>query len=396
VPSLDVDRARALTPGCQHVVHLNHAGASLLPQPVLDAVVGHLELEAQIGGYEAAEAAADRLEGVYASLGRLLGARPEDVALVGSATQAWSAAVLALPVAAGDRVLCTRTEYGSSAIALLQLAERTGCEIVVVDDGPDGEVDLAAFERALGDGPVAFASLVHVPTGEGLVQPAEEVGRLCRAAGVPLVLDACQSVGQLELDVRALGCSVLVASGRKFLRAPRGTGFLWVDPELLPRLRPVHLDLRSAEWVAPDRYRMRDDVRRFEQFEADHAGRLGLGAAVDHALGWGLGAIEARVGALAAALRERLADIPGVEVHDRGRRRCGITTSTVAGVPAQEVADRLRAQGINTSVSLAGYARHDLRHERAGDLLRASVHYTTTEDELDRAAGAIRRIAETP
>jgi selenocysteine lyase/cysteine desulfurase len=396
VPSLDVDRARALTPGCEHVLHLNHAGASLLPQPVLDAVVGHLQREAQIGGYEAVAEAAEPLEAVYASLGRLLGARPEDVALVESATAAWNAAVLALPIAAGDRVVCTRTEYGSNAIVLLQLAERTGCEIVLVGDGPDGEVDLEAFETALAQGPVAFASLVHVPTGEGLVQPAEEVGRLCRAAGVPLLLDACQSVGQLPVDVGALGCSVLVASGRKYLRGPRGTGFLWVDPALLPRLRPVALDLRGADWVAPGQYRMREGVRRFERFEADYAGRLGLGAAVDHALGWGIDAIEARVTALAAGLRERLGEIPGVRVHDRGRRRCGITSSTVDGVPAARVAERLRTQGINTSVSLPTFAQHDARHRSVGDLLRASVHYVTTDDELDRAAAAIREVAETP
>jgi selenocysteine lyase/cysteine desulfurase len=396
VPSLDVARARALTPGCGRVLHLNHAGASLAPQPVLDAVVGHLQLEAEIGGYEAADAAADRLESVYASLGRLLGARADDVALVESATAAWNAVVLALPVEAGQRVVCTRTEYGSNAIVLLQLAERTGCEIVVVDDGPDGEVDLDAFERALVGGPVAFASLVHVPTGEGLVQPASEVGRLCRAAGVPLVLDACQSVGQLALDVSALGCSVLVGSGRKYLRGPRGTGFLWVDPALLPRLRPMALDMRGADWVGPAEYRMREDVRRFEQFEASYAARLGLGAAVDHALGWGLEAIEARVTALGTALRERLAEIPGVRVHDRGRRRCGITSSTVEGAPGAVVARRLRSLGINTSVSIPSFAQLDVRHRTVGDLLRASVHYVTTDDELDRAAAAIREVAETP
>jgi selenocysteine lyase/cysteine desulfurase len=396
VPSLDVDRARALTPGCEHVVHLNHAGASLLPQPVLDAVVGHLEREAQIGGYEACAEAADRLEAVYTSLATLLGARPEDLALVESASAGWDAVVLALPVAAGEQVVCTRTEYGSNAIVLLQLAERTGCEIVVVEDAPTGEVDLEAFEAALASGPVAFASLVHVPTGEGLVNPAEDVGRLCRAAGVPLVLDACQSVGQLPVDVGAIGCSVLTASGRKYLRGPRGTGFLWVDPTLLPRLRPLALDLRGADWIAPDEYRMREDVRRFEQFEASYAARLGLGAAVDHALGWGIEAIEARVTAMAEGLRARLAEIPGLSVLDRGTRRCGITTSTVDGVAATSVVERLRAQAINTSASLRTFAQHDQRlGPEVTELLRASVHCTTTDEELDRAAAAIREVAET-
>jgi selenocysteine lyase/cysteine desulfurase len=354
--------------------------------------VGHLELEARIGGYEAAEAARARHASVYASIGALLGASPDDVALVDSNTTAWDAAVQAFPLSAGQQVVCTRAEYGSNAIVLLQLAERTGCEIVVVDDDPDGQVDVDAFERAL-QGPVAFASLVHVPTGSGLVNPAEEIGRRCREAGVPLVLDACQSVGQLPVDVGAIGCSVLTASSRKFLRGPRGTGFLWVDPQLLPDLVPPALDLHGADWVAPDRYEVRADVRRFEHFEADVAAQLGMGAAVDHALGWGLEAIAERTAALAGGLRARLAAIPGVAVHDKGTRRCAITTSTIEGVPAAEAAARLRDQHINVAVTTALFAQHDLPRRGLPDLLRASVHYTTTEDELDRFAAAVADLA---
>lgn len=394
--TIDVDRARALTPGCSHVLHLNHAGASLLPQPVLDAVVGHLELESRIGGYEAAEAAEPALDATYRSIARLIGAQPEDVALVDSATTAWNSVVLSMPVAPGDRVLCTRAEYGANAITLLVLQERTGCEVVVVEDDPTGQVDLDAFAAALRAGSVAFASLVHVPTGSGLVNPVEEVGRLCREAGVPLVVDCCQSVGQLPVDVEALGAAVATASARKFLRGPRGTGFLYVHPDLLPRLRPTTYDLRSATWVAPDRYEPVEGARRFEQFEADVAARLGMGAAVDHALGWGIDAIAERVTALADDLRARLSELDDVTVHDKGARLGAITTSTVAGVPAPEVARRLREQAINVSVVLPGFAQHDLPHRGLGELVRASVHYTTTDDELDRFTTALAQISETP
>jgi selenocysteine lyase/cysteine desulfurase len=225
------------------------------------------------------------------------------------------------------------------------------------------------------------------------VNPAVEIGRLCRDAGVPLVLDACQSVGQLPIDVEAIGCSVLTASARKFLRGPRGVGFLYVRRDLLPQLLPRTLDLRAADWVAPDRYEARGDARRFEQWEANIAARLGLGAAVDHALSWGLDAIAERVGALAQGLRERLAEIPGVTVHDKGTHRCGITTSTVDGVPPAEVRARLRAEDINVSVVAVGQAQHDLPHRGLGELVRASVHYVTTEAELDRAAAAVSAIA---
>jgi selenocysteine lyase/cysteine desulfurase len=393
VATLDVDKARALTPGCERVLHLNHAGASLLPQPVLDAVIGHLELESQIGGYEAAEAAAPQLERTYAALAELIGASASDIALTDSNTAAWNAAVHAFPLTEGHRVVLTRAEYGSNAISLLQLRDRTGCELVLVDDDADGQVDLADLERALAEGPVAFVSLVHVPTGSGLVNPAEEVGRLCRAAGVPLVLDACQAVGQLPVDVEAIGCDVLTGNGRKFLRGPRGTGFLYVRPSLLPRLRPITLDLRSATWVAPDLYEVRPDVRRFEQWEADVAARIGLGVAADHALGWGIDAIADRDTTLAEGLRHRLTAVPGVTVHDKGAHRCAITTFTVAGRSPDEVRLALRDQAVNVSVTAVSQAQYDLPHRALGDVVRASLHYVTTEDELDRFSSLIGELA---
>ena len=230
--SIDVDRARSLTPGCETVLHLNHAGASLLPQPVLDAVVGHLQLEARIGGYEAAEEAAAGVEHTYDAIAQLIGAEPSEIALMDSSTRAWDMALYSLPIAPQDRVLISRAEYGANAIALLQLQRRTGCQLVLVEDDRHGQIDLEALERALAADDTAMVCLVHVPTQGGLVNPAVEVGRLCRDAGVLFVLDACQSVGQLPLDVQELGCGVLTGNGRKFLRGPRGTGFLYMHPEL--------------------------------------------------------------------------------------------------------------------------------------------------------------------
>jgi len=390
---IDVDRARGLTPGCQQVLHLNHAGASLLPQPVLDAVVGHLQLEAQIGGYEAADAAAPQIERTYAAVAELIGASPGEIALMDSATRAWDMAVYSLPIEPQDRVLISRAEYGSNAIALLQLQQRTGCQLVLVDDDEHGQIDLDALERELAEDDAALVSLVHVPTQGGLVNPSAEVGRLCREAGVLFVLDACQSAGQLPLDVDELGCAVLTGNGRKFLRGPRGTGFLYMRRELIPQIEPVMLDLHAATWTAPDRYEVRDDARRFEMWEYDVAARVGLGVAVDHALGWGIDAIAERNSVLADGLRQRLAAIPGVTVHDQGEQRCAITTFAVDGVAARDVKARLRAEAVNVSVTNALSAQLDLPHRGLDSLVRASVHYVTTDDELDRFASLIHQIS---
>ncbi|MEN0129079.1 MAG: aminotransferase class V-fold PLP-dependent enzyme [Brevundimonas sp.] len=386
--SIDVARARAETPGTQNVVHLNNAGGSLRPAVVTDAVVAHLQLEATIGTYEAEEAAADRLGAVKPSIAQLVGARPDEIAIVESATVAWDVAFAGVPLRAGQRILTARTEYISNAIALLQACERTGASLQVIDDDEDGQVDLDALERALDDD-VALVALTHVPTGGGVVNPAAEVGRLTRAAGVLYLLDACQSVGQLHVDVRELGCDLLAATGRKFLRAPRGTGFLYASRDVTPGLVPPVLGLGAAAWTSPTTYEPAPDARRFESHERSMANVLGLGAAVDHALGWGTRAIEERVVGLAARLRDALEAAPGVVVRDRGLRRCGIVTFTVDGVPALEVRDALRAAGVNVSVTRSSSSQYDLAHRGLSEVVRASPHYYNTDDELAAAVAAL-------
>ena len=391
-----MERARALTPGCAEVLHLNHAGASLMTQPVLDAMTGHLRREAATGGYEAAEEAAPAVEHTYDALATLLGCNRNELALTDSATRAWDIALYSLPIEPQDRILISRAEYGSNAIALLQLQKRTGCQLVLVDDDEHGQIDLAALERALAADDVALVSLVHVPTQSGLVNPAAEVGRLCREAGVILALDAAQSVGQIPVDVAEIGCHVLAGSGRKYLRGPRGTGFLYMHQSLLAHVEPVMLDMKAANWVAPDRYEVRSDARRFESWEADIAARIGLGVAVDQALDLGLDAIARRTALLAESLRARLAEIPGVSVRDRGERLCAITTFTVDGNDPVEIKARLRNEGINVSVAVTTQARLDRTFEATDSVVRASVHYVTTDDELARFVDAISLIACAP
>ena len=387
---LDVQRARRDTPGCRQVAHLNNAGAALPPAVVTDAVIAHLRREAEIGGYEAETAAAGAVERTYAALGELIGAEPDEIALTENATRAWDMAFYAMSFRPGDRILTGRCEYASNVIAFLQVASRTGARVEVVDDDEYGQISLADLRRRTGPD-VALIALTHVPTQGGLVNPAAQVGAVAREAGVPYLLDACQSVGQLPVDVRELGCDILAAPGRKFLRGPRGTGFLYISSRLAERLEPPFLDLRAATWNAPDGYTVRPGARRFESWEGNVAGRIGLGVAVDYAMAWGLDAIEQRVASLAETLRGMLAELPGVRVHDRGLRRCGIVTFSVAGTDAAAVQRRLADARVNTSVSLVEYARNDLAARGLPDLVRASVHYYNTEEELVRLVDALPR-----
>ncbi|CAN99083.1 Probable class-V aminotransferase [Sorangium cellulosum So ce56] len=386
--TMDIAALRRDTPACASVLHFNNAGSSLPPAVVVDTVVEHLRREATVGGYEAEAEAGERLEAVYGAIARLIGAAPGEIALVENATRAWDMAFYSLRFGPGDRILTARTEYASNYIAFLQVARRTGAEIVPIPSDERGAVSLPALDRLL-DERVKLIAITHVPTNGGLVNPAEEIGRRARSAGVPFLLDACQSVGQLPIDVEAIGCDLLSATGRKYLRGPRGTGFLYVRRALLDRLEPPFLDLHAARWTAPDRYELRPDARRFENWESYVAGRLGLGAAAEYALRLGLPAIRDRVGALAERLRARLSEIPGVTVRDLGEQRCGIVTFTRAGEDATAIKERLAAQAIHVSVSTAAGTLLDFEDRGIPDLVRASVHYYNDESEIDRFVAAL-------
>jgi cysteine desulfurase/selenocysteine lyase len=386
---IDVARVRAETPGCRTVIHFNNAGAALQPQPVLEAVLGHLRLEAEIGGYEAADRAEAALEGVYGSIARLINAAPEEIALVENATRAWDMAFYSLKLGPGDRILTAMAEYASNVIAFLQIAERTGVEIVVVPNDEAGALSLEALERLI-DSHVKLIAVTHVPTNGGLVNPAAAIGRVARKHGIAYLLDACQSVGQMPVDVAEIQCDMLSATGRKFLRGPRGTGFLWVRRAMIEKLEPPFLDLQAAQWTGPQSYEIRKDARRFENWESFVAGRLGLGAAAEYALALGLDAIWARVKALAERLRRSLGEIPGVIVRDLGHERCGIVTFTTEGVSAPALLRALDAAKINAKTSSIFSTRYDMTARGLDMLLRASVHYYNTEDEIARFCEVVR------
>lgn len=391
--ALDLDRLRAETPGVRHCAHLNNAGAALMPLPVLDAMTGYLRREAEIGGYEAAAERSDSLDGVYDSVARLIGARPEEIALLENATVAWQMAFYALAASfqPGDRILTTRAEYAANYVAYLQTAKRCGIVIDVIPDDADGVLDPAAMRTML-DERVRLIAITWIPTNGGLVNPAAEVGRIARKAGIPYLLDACQALGQMPVDVDALGCDLLSATGRKFLRGPRGTGFLYVRRTLLERLEPAMIDHFAAPWVAPGRYRLREDARRFETWENNYAARLGLGVAADYALECGLDVIEARCHALADRLREALKRIPRVMLHDLGPRPCAIVSFSLAGIEAATVKVRCAAAGVNVSTSNPGSTLLDATARHLPTVVRASPHYYNTDGELERLLSVVREL----
>jgi len=365
-----------------------------MPNAVLDVVKDHLDLEAGIGGYEAEARRRDRVDSIYRAIAGMINCDPVDIALVESATVAWSRCYLGIVAGLkpGMRVLTARAEYASNYITMLQSAKQFGIEIEVIADDEYGQFDVKALEQRIGSD-VGLVCVTHVPTSGGLVNPAADIGRVTRAHGVPFLLDACQSAGQMPLDVEVLGVDAMSATGRKYLRGPRGTGFLYISKQLANRIEPPALDLHGAYWTGMDSYTVCDGARRFEWFESSVASRLGLGAAVEYAMRVGMENIWQRIVMLADELRQSLAEIEGVQVRDTGRLKSGIVTFTDDRIETSRLISYMRRNDINIGHSDARSTLIDLQGRGIEKLVRAPVHYFNTHEELDRFI-SLMRIAE--
>jgi selenocysteine lyase/cysteine desulfurase len=373
-------------------VHLNNAGAALVPRPVMEAVQAHLLLEQELGGYEAAESQGQALADTYGAVARLLGAAPGTIAMSQNSTTAFAQALEAFDFRPGDRILTSRADYASNQIMYLSLARRRGVEVVRVPELAGGGIDTGAVWEFIARKRPTLVALTWVPTNSGLVQDAEAVGRVCREAEVPYLVDACQAVGQMPVDVERLGCDYLAGTARKFLRGPRGVGFLYASPRVLAAgSHPLLVDMHGATWSDPDRFTLTPDARRFESWEISYALVLGVGAAATYALNVGIETARDRARALAQYTRERLEMIPGVRVLDRGRELCAIVTADVRR-EGSEVKLALRARGINTSSSEREDAVIDMDEKGVSSALRISPHYYNTAEEVDRAVEALREV----
>lgn len=384
----DIDAIRTDTPACESLIHFNNAGASLMPLPVQTALADHLALEANIGGYEAQYQAQDDLKSFYDEFAKLLNASSDEIAYVENATRAWDMAFYALPLKDGDRILTHESEYVSNYLALLQQAKRRNLHIDLIPSDEHGQLDVTKISDLITD-KTKLIAITHVPTQGGLVNPVYEIGKLAQQHGLIYMIDACQSAGQIALDVKQLHCDILSGTGRKYLRGPRGTGFLYVRSEFLNQLDPPFVDLHAAEWVSDNQFEFAPGAKRFENWESFVAGRVGLMHAVRYANAIGVDQIEGRVSSLGQDLRDQLTAVRNVAVHDLGLRKCGIVTLSKKGVSSKAMADQLRAKGINISVSELSSARLDFGRRKLESLARASVHYFNTQDEINRFAEAV-------
>lgn len=382
--SSEIDKFRNDTPGVQEVIHFNNAGASLISEPVWLGMKNYLEYELKYGGYEAMSAHADALAFAPKAISQLINAEgPNQIACLESATVAWYKAFYGFQFNEGDIILTCIAEYGSNYIGLLQAQKQWGVSVQIVPNDATGQLDIAALESMINDR-VKLIAITHMPTNGGLVNPVEEVGVIARKHNIPYLLDACQTVGQYPVDVAKIRCDILSATGRKFLRAPRGTGFLYVAPNLLSKLEPPMPDLHAAQWIDGETYQLSPTATRFENFEKSYAGRVGLGIAADYANSVGIERIWQRISGLGEYFRAQLSQISGIEIHDQGEIKGGIVTFSVSGKSPKQIQEMMVAQKINVSMSLVGQARLDMGARGLTEIVRASVHYYNTTEEIDR------------
>jgi len=389
--SFDIERARKDTRGCEDIVHFNNAGSSLMPIPVADALHSYLYKEELAGGYETADDEDETLENFYKTTANLLNCETDEIAFIENATRAWDMAFYGFKFSSGDKILTTIAEYGSNVIAYNQQAKRFGIDVVFVPNDEHGQIDTHALENLMDDR-VKLVSITHIPTGGGLVNPAKEIGKITKSANVPFLLDSCQGVGQVPLDVEEIGCDILCGTGRKYLRGPRGTGLLYVRKSLIEYLEPPILDQHAATLISPTEYQIRSDAKRFENWEQYFAGKAALGTAIKYALSYGLKPIQSRIYQLAEKLRNKLIDVEGLRVTDEGVEKCGIVTFTAAQMSPSGIKRHFREHRINVSTSEGSGNLVSFQSRGLKGVVRASVHYYNTEQEIDYFIETLRTI----
>ena len=387
----EINQFRKDTPGTEHVVHLNNAGAALMAHAVAKVVEDYQSQELRYGGYETAAKHAELFEAVYTLIAGYLNCDASEIALMENATVAWGQAFQSIPFKSGDVILTSMAEYASNYIPFLQLRKHLDVEIKAIPNDTYGQIDIKALADMISPS-VKLIAITHIPTNGGLVNPAQEVGEIARNHHCYYLLDACQSVGQMPLNVKEIGCDFLSATSRKYLRGPRGLGFLYVNRNRLDQLEPPLLDLHGATWLSPQEYSMRSDARRFENWEFNFAGVLGLGAAVRYMLDIGVDRIWQQIQYLGQKLRVLLEEIPQVTTHDLGQTKSGIV-SFKGPFEAHDFKQHALHNGFNVSIIRADGTLLDMRARNLQFMIRASVHYYNSEEDLESFAQLVREYA---
>ena len=389
----EIQRFRSETKGTSEWIHFNNAGASLPPDEVVETVIHYLNEEAAQGGYEMEYKYREQLENVYQLIARLIHAEKDEVAIVENASMAWGLAFNGIEFKKGDVIITSEMEYVTNLLGFLSAEQTHGIQLKVIPNDAEGNFSLQALEEAI-TAQTRLIAITHIASTAGAVVPVSEIGKIARKHNILYLVDGCQTVGQLPVNVKEIGCDILSATGRKYLRGPRGTGFLYVRKEIQDSLKILFMDGHTAQLKNENAFEIRNDARRFELFEKNRALTLGLGKAIEYALDIGVGRIWQRIQFLATVMRRQLEAIEGISVHDNGEQKCGIVTFSVHGVGSSHVKSELAEKKIHVSVGLAKSTLIYMNRNGLSTVVRASIHYYNTEEEINGMCEALESIVK--
>lgn len=388
---MNIDKIRRDTPGCADKLFVNSAGASLVPRPVFDAVSGYLQEEQKVGGYFLADQRLEDIRLFYHHAAELLHCAPGNIAFCHDATDAFTKALSAISFQKGDIILTTDDDYVSNHLNFIGLRDRLGITLVKGRNNANGDLDVAHFSELIAKHRPTLVSVTHIPTNSGLIQDVQAVGKICREYDCTYIVDACQSVGQIPVNVSEIQCDYLSATGRKFIRGPRGTGLLYVSDRMLDKgQHPLLVDLHGATWEEEFEYTLRQDAGRFEYWEKPYALQIGLSEALKYILEIGINEIASYNQQIMKRLRKNLSGIKGVHTYDRGSELASILTFRKEGMSQQSIKEALNKQDVYYSVANIHNALLDFRKKNIEWAVRISPHYFNTEEEMDRLAAIIK------
>jgi selenocysteine lyase/cysteine desulfurase len=395
----EVQKFRNETSGTRNVVHLNNAGAGLMPDVVTKAQLDHIKLESEIGGYEAADLKSDAINAFYEQAALLFNCKTANIAFTASATDAYTRALSSIPFNKGDIILTDKDNFVSNQIQFLSLQKRFGIKIIHINNTPIGGVDLNDLEEKLKKHQPKLLTITHIPTNSGLVQPVKDIAKIFShySQSYPektwYILDACQSAGQMKVDVQKLHCDFLSLTCRKYLRGPRGTGALYIsDKALNSGLEPMFIDMRGAEWTEKGKYKQQPDAKRFEDWEFAYSTVIGTKTAIQYCRNIGEDKIWQQIKLLSGFIRNELSSIERLKILDRGAENASSVTFHVAHSKPDFIVQELLKRKINVVASYRAYGLIDFDEKGVEWVIRASPHYYNTISEIEIFIEALKEI----
>lgn len=388
---LDIEKLRRETPGAKYVTHFDNAGAALPCHDTVQVVTNYINKEARTGGYAMQFANEASFQKFYSNAAQLINCRPDEISLTIGASDAQAKILYSFPFKRGDVVVTTEIEYSNNFMNLLNLKKQKGIKIRVIKNEKDCSFDLEKFENAIDD-KVKLIAATHIPTSSGQIAPVEAIGKIAKKYKIPYLLDACQSIGHCPVDVQKIGCDFATATSRKYLRGPRGLGFLFVKKSAMQMLTPPTVESWFATWQSKTAYEVERTNKMFEGFEKPYSNIVGLATAIDYQNQLGIEATWERIQMLSKLLRLKLNSLKSVKIVDPKVNLSGIVTFVKKGVDCEKIHQNLAAQKINVSVTRPFSSLIDMKKRKLNEAIRASVHYYNTKEEIDKLVEAIDSI----